>query len=352
MAVSDKCFVWLRVNQVHIETLPGASASITASLRSCQVASLFFSSLLSFPFACPQPLTVVPRQYPAHLICSHYRDGSGSHLFPCRHPWAVYIQHALGSPASLKATYLFITDLPRKLLSWHTPYFRWEEKVARLSRKGGGWGTMLAWIRGSPAVTASLAKAEWVNERVKNRPFSFISPLGLITPPPITHTVTHSLPYTPSLSLRVLYPSSHSCFTFITHVTFSTPSSFYLPLPAFSPLATPPPHVSLSRFPSSVRIIEASPPSLSSLFAASGQSAAREARLRGGRMDRERERESGRGEGGEGERRWKETLSWATWRNNAELDTEWWPRCGETQQTGNKRHPHTQRGARGCSGFG
>ena len=31
MAARDECFMWLRVNQVHIETLPGVSPSIKAS---------------------------------------------------------------------------------------------------------------------------------------------------------------------------------------------------------------------------------------------------------------------------------------------------------------------------------
>ncbi len=133
MAASDECFMWLWVNQVHIETLPGASPSIKTSPRSCQ-AILVCLLLLT--------CVVVPQQsqYLAHLICSHYRVGSGCYLFPFRHPWAVY---STCTPLSSlpSTTYLFITDSPRNLLSWQTPEFykgrEADKKCVTLLSNGG-----------------------------------------------------------------------------------------------------------------------------------------------------------------------------------------------------------------------
>lgn len=65
VAACDECFVWLWVNQVHIETLPEALPSITTSPRSCQ----------SFFFVFPPATNVLLHRFsmrPADLICSHY----------------------------------------------------------------------------------------------------------------------------------------------------------------------------------------------------------------------------------------------------------------------------------------
>lgn len=164
-------------------------------------------------------------------------------------------------------------------------------------------------MRGSPAVTASSAKAELVNERVKKKTGLFLSLASmslLASSPPATttHCYTLSPMHTLAVSQGALsFLSLLFHFHHTSHIFHSILSRFISLCPLFLPPPTRSLSLSLSRFPSSVRIIEASPPCLSSLSAAFGQSAAREARLRGGRMDRERERESGRGEGGEGERR-------------------------------------------------
>ena len=85
-----------------------------------------------FFFCLPLTCAVAPQQsqYPAHLICSHYRGGSGWYLFPSRRPWAVY---STCTPLSSlpSATYLFITDSPRKLRGWQTPDFSKEKETDR-----------------------------------------------------------------------------------------------------------------------------------------------------------------------------------------------------------------------------
>lgn len=168
MAVSDECFMWFQVNQVHIETLPGALPSIKTFPRSCQAIFVCLSRL---------QCAVAPQQYTAHLICFYYRGSAGLYLFHSRRLWAVY--STCTSLSSLpSATYLFITDSSRKVLSWQTPDF-----IKRREGDGqadtSGWlcsvmGDIVSMNSVLPGVKAdlqrrNLAKALWVNERVQKK---------------------------------------------------------------------------------------------------------------------------------------------------------------------------------------
>ena len=122
VAASDECLMWLRVNQVHIETLPWAFPSITAVPGSCQ--GIFADPLpLAYVRLCHnniRPTSFAPITEAAHAVT----------YFPPDAP-RQYIQHALHSPASLQPlTYSLQTR--EKPLGWQTPDF-----IKRRRRKDG-----------------------------------------------------------------------------------------------------------------------------------------------------------------------------------------------------------------------
>ena len=125
VAASDECLMWLRVNQVHIETLPRAFPSITAVPGSCQ--GIFADPLpLAYVRLCHnniRPTSFAPITEAAHAVT----------YFPPERPSAVY--SACTSLSSLPSTtYLFITDSRKAARLTDTRFYKEKEAERRTAR--------------------------------------------------------------------------------------------------------------------------------------------------------------------------------------------------------------------------